>query len=106
MATFNARAETVETKPFFCDAFKRNRCLIPMSGYYEWQDRPAGKRPAGVRCGSDSGQKFRARIDRRLSRLLPELPALPATRRAWHSHHRGRRSAPSASLCPLTLTKY
>ena len=33
MATFNARAETVETKPVFRDAFKRTRCLIPMSGY-------------------------------------------------------------------------
>ena len=38
MATFNARAETVETRSFFRDAFKRTRCLIPMSGYYEWQD--------------------------------------------------------------------
>ena len=28
MATFNARAETVETKPFFRDTFKRTRCLI------------------------------------------------------------------------------
>jgi putative SOS response-associated peptidase YedK len=45
MATFNARAETVETKPFFRDAFKRTRCLIPVSGYYEWQDTPGGKRP-------------------------------------------------------------
>ena len=45
MATFNARAETVETKPFFRDAFKRNRCLIPVSGYYEWQDTPSGKQP-------------------------------------------------------------
>jgi hypothetical protein len=45
MATFNARAETVETKPFFRDAFKRTRCLIPVSGYYEWQDTPAGKQP-------------------------------------------------------------
>jgi SOS response associated peptidase (SRAP) len=45
MATFNARAETVETKPVFRDAFKRSRCLIPMSGYYEWQDTPGGKQP-------------------------------------------------------------
>ncbi len=44
-ATFNARAETVETKPFFRDAFKRTRCLIPMSGYYEWQATPGGKQP-------------------------------------------------------------
>ena len=45
MATFNARAETVETKPVFRDAFKRTRCLIPMSGYYEWQNTPSGKQP-------------------------------------------------------------
>jgi putative SOS response-associated peptidase YedK len=45
VATFNARAETVETKPFFRDAFKRNRCLIPVSGYYEWQTTPGGKQP-------------------------------------------------------------
>ena len=44
-ATFNARAETVETKPFFRDAFKRTRCLIPVSGYYEWQDTPGGNQP-------------------------------------------------------------
>jgi putative SOS response-associated peptidase YedK len=43
MATFNARAETVETKPVFRDAFKRSRCLIPISGYYEWQNTPGGK---------------------------------------------------------------
>ena len=45
LATFNARAETVTTKPFFKQAFKRKRCLIPVSGYYEWQDTPGGKQP-------------------------------------------------------------
>ena len=45
LATFNARAETVAEKPFFREAFKRNRCLIPVSGYYEWQDTPDGKQP-------------------------------------------------------------
>jgi putative SOS response-associated peptidase YedK len=43
MATFNARAETVETKPFFRGAFKCTRCLIPVSGHYEWQDTTEGK---------------------------------------------------------------
>ena len=33
----NARSETVATKPSFRSAFKRQRCLIPVSGYYEWQ---------------------------------------------------------------------
>jgi SOS response associated peptidase (SRAP) len=38
VATCNARAETVAKKPMFSDSFKRRRCLIPISGYYEWQD--------------------------------------------------------------------
>ena len=33
----NARGETVHQKPSFRTAFKKFRCLIPASGYYEWQ---------------------------------------------------------------------
>jgi putative SOS response-associated peptidase YedK len=36
-STFNAQAETVVEKPMFCSAFKRTRCIVPASGYYEWQ---------------------------------------------------------------------
>jgi putative SOS response-associated peptidase YedK len=44
-STFNARAEIVAEKSMFRSAFKRNRCLIPASGYYEWQNTPTGKQP-------------------------------------------------------------
>lgn len=41
----NARAETVDSKPAFREAFSRRRCLVPASGFYEWGETPLGKRP-------------------------------------------------------------
>ena len=38
----NARAETVSSTPAFREAFKRRRCIVPASGYYEWQKLPGG----------------------------------------------------------------
>jgi putative SOS response-associated peptidase YedK len=35
--TFNARAETLSSKPAFTKAFESQRCLIPVTGFFEWQ---------------------------------------------------------------------
>lgn len=39
----NARAETVDKKPSFQEAFKKRRCLIVADGFYEWK-REGGKK--------------------------------------------------------------
>lgn len=41
----NARGETVSEKPSFRNAFKTRRCLIPASGFYEWQTVNGIKQP-------------------------------------------------------------
>ncbi len=41
----NARAETVDKLPMFREAFAKRRCLIPATGFYEWEKRKDGKQP-------------------------------------------------------------
>ena len=63
-ATFNARAESVTDKPMFRDAFKRHRCIIPASGYYEWIAKPDGKQPYFNSAASGSVLNFAGLWDR------------------------------------------
>jgi len=35
---FNSRDDTIAAKPFWKKTFDKNRILIPMFGFYEWQD--------------------------------------------------------------------
>lgn len=54
-STFNARIESIESKPAFRHAWQHNqKCLIPALGYYEWQVEQGAKQPYFVT--SDEGE--------------------------------------------------
>src|SRR5215813_525845 len=63
-ASFNARAETVVDKPMFRDAFKRNRCVIPASGYYEWLKGADGRQPYFISAAEGGVLSFASLWDR------------------------------------------
>ncbi len=43
--TINARSETAHKIPSFRAAFRSRRCLIPASGFYEWEKKQGTKQP-------------------------------------------------------------
>ena len=43
--SINARAESVESRPTFAEAFTHRRCVIPASGFYEWAGPHYARQP-------------------------------------------------------------
>ncbi len=54
----NARGEDAAGKPYFRNAMKQRRCLIPADGFYEWKKSPdnpkARKQPYAIRMADES----------------------------------------------------
>ena len=47
-ANINAKAEGIEGKPAFREAFQRRRCLVPVDNFYEWKKTATGKQPYAI----------------------------------------------------------
>lgn len=60
----NARAESVADKPAFRESFRRRRCLIPASGFYEWRAEGDGKTPFWFHAQGGALLTFAALWDR------------------------------------------
>ena len=44
-SNINAKAEGIDSKPAFREAFRQRRCLVPADNFYEWKKTPVGKQP-------------------------------------------------------------
>lgn len=47
-SNINAKAETIEARPAFREAFARRRCLVPLDGFYEWKKLGRDRQPYAV----------------------------------------------------------
>lgn len=54
----NARGETVNEKPSFRHAFRKQRCIIPASGFYEWRKTGNRKVPYFIHLANDDPMAF------------------------------------------------
>ena len=60
---FNARAETLLEKASFKRPFKSQRCLVPASGFYEWQKRGNEKQPYYIHAKDNAPIAFAGLYD-------------------------------------------
>jgi len=44
----NAKAETLEQRPSFSEAFQQRRCIVPADGFYEWAGPKANRQPLWI----------------------------------------------------------
>ena len=47
-SNINAKAETVDTRPAYREAFARRRCLVPFDSFYEWKKLGRERQPYAV----------------------------------------------------------
>ena len=60
-ANINAKAEGIEVKPAFREAFQRRSCLVPVDNFYEWKKIATGKQPYAIAL-ADRGLMALARL--------------------------------------------
>lgn len=65
--TINARIETVLEKPAYRSSIKKQRCLVPANGFYEWQEVRGKKQPHFVHRAKNQLFAFAGIWDERIS---------------------------------------
>ena len=88
---FNAKSEKVHQSPAFREPFRNRRCVVPVSGFYEWSPHRrseaavlhSASRVARVAPGRHLGSLAQLRRPTRFSRVLQSSRHRPTQR--WRS---------------------
>lgn len=70
----NARAETAASKPSFRGAWKKRRCLVPITHFYEWRKDGVRKQPMAITTAATT----------KTSESEPGVLALAGLWESWH----------------------
>ena len=54
LSTINAKSETVFDSPLFGELVTRQRCIVPISGFYEWKTEGQRKRPFKIHLQNEA----------------------------------------------------
>lgn len=71
----NARAESVAARPVFRRPFARSRCLVPASGFFEWQREGSLRQPCYFTLDADGPLAFAGLHDRWQRNAHPPIPS-------------------------------
>ncbi len=63
-AMFNARSESIARSSAFREPFKKRRCIVPATGYYEWKKEGGQKLPLYIQPEKGNGFAFAGLWDR------------------------------------------
>ena len=86
-ANINAKAEGIENKLAFREAFRQRRCLVPVDNFYEWKKTRTGKRPYAIALAASWRWQAYGRTGRVGARLCDHHhPAERIVRRAPQPH--------------------
>ena len=72
-STFNARAEKLEDSRLYSPALKSRRCIVPVSGFYEWKRESKTDKQAYAICNKDRLPLLMAGLWARNRQIDPEI---------------------------------
>ena len=101
---FNARGETVSTRPSFREAFKARRIIVPADGFYEWRKQHSGSKQPHYFTRTDGEPMAMAGVAEWWRDKTSPQPRRPSIRAASSPPRPARTWTAFTTACPSSST--